>query len=187
MPWSDGAGGRIRTCVAVRRRIYSPLELATLPPLHCSPDAAWSPRGDSNPLTCRLQIGCAAIAPLGLMKPSRALTGVPSWYDRLTRQSESHPVSGVRTMIDYIEADSPVNARAPKSLSLSHARIPERQLTPGRPASAVRCVFQHDAQQSEFIADSITQRKVAFTTRRGPSINQCHDDRVPVGTAADDV
>src|SRR5229473_722523 len=35
--WSDndsgGAGGRIRTCVAVRRRIYSPLELATLPPL----------------------------------------------------------------------------------------------------------------------------------------------------------
>ena len=25
----------------------------------------WSPRGDSNPLTYRLQIGCAAIAPLG--------------------------------------------------------------------------------------------------------------------------
>lgn len=28
-----GAGGRIRTCVAVRRRFYRPLELATLPPL----------------------------------------------------------------------------------------------------------------------------------------------------------
>ena len=27
--------------------------------------ASWSPRGDSNPPTCRLQIGCAAIAPLG--------------------------------------------------------------------------------------------------------------------------
>ncbi len=26
---------------------------------------SWSPRGDSNPPTCRLQIGCAAIAPLG--------------------------------------------------------------------------------------------------------------------------
>ena len=25
----------------------------------------WSPRGDSNPPTCQLQIGCAAIAPLG--------------------------------------------------------------------------------------------------------------------------
>ena len=24
-----------------------------------------SPRGDSNPLTCRLQIGCATVAPLG--------------------------------------------------------------------------------------------------------------------------
>ena len=81
----DGAGGRIRTCVAVRRRIYSPLELATLPPLRESllrslaswvagrpgagppltPLSGWSPRGDSNPLTYRLQIGCAAIAPLG--------------------------------------------------------------------------------------------------------------------------
>ena len=27
--------------------------------------AIWSPRGDSNPPTCRLQIGCATIAPLG--------------------------------------------------------------------------------------------------------------------------
>ena len=27
----------------------------------------WSPRGDSNPPTCQLQIGCAAIAPLGLL------------------------------------------------------------------------------------------------------------------------
>jgi hypothetical protein len=27
---------------------------------------AWSPRGDSNPPTFRLQIGCATVAPLGL-------------------------------------------------------------------------------------------------------------------------
>ena len=83
-----GAGGRIRTCVAVRRRIYSPLELATLPPLQGSP-WAWSPRGDSNPLTYRLQIGCAAIAPLGptlTTTPSRVLrrrTGVS--------ESKRHP------------------------------------------------------------------------------------------------
>ena len=73
---ATGAGGRIRTCVAVRRRFYRPLDLTTLPPLrgaavapavHLRAAAArWSPRGDSNPLTYRLQIGCAAIAPLGL-------------------------------------------------------------------------------------------------------------------------
>ncbi len=28
-------------------------------------EATWSPRGDSNPPTCQLQIGCATIAPLG--------------------------------------------------------------------------------------------------------------------------
>ena len=71
-----GAGGRIRTCVAVRRRFYRPLDLTTLPPLRGAAVASavhprtaaarWSPRGDSNPLTYRLQIGCAAIAPLGL-------------------------------------------------------------------------------------------------------------------------
>ena len=83
VPWlpasvarATGAGGRIRTCVAVRRRFYRPLDLTTLPPLrgaavapavHLRAAAArWSPRGDSNPLTYRLQIGCAAIAPLGL-------------------------------------------------------------------------------------------------------------------------
>src|SRR4030043_4372 len=51
-------GGRIRTCAAVRRQIYSLLVLTTHPPLR-------SPRGDSNPLTYRLQIGCATVAPLG--------------------------------------------------------------------------------------------------------------------------
>ncbi len=33
---------------------------------HCPlPAPARSPRGDSNPLTYRLQVGCAAVAPLG--------------------------------------------------------------------------------------------------------------------------
>lgn len=83
-----GAGGRIRTCVAVRRRIYSPLELATLPPLQGSP-RAWSPRGDSNPLTYRLQIGCAAIAPLGptlTTTPFDVLTAV-----RIVERTERTP------------------------------------------------------------------------------------------------
>src|SRR5690606_13977511 len=31
----------------------------------------WSPRGDSNPLTYRLQIGCAAVAPLGRVRADR--------------------------------------------------------------------------------------------------------------------
>src|SRR5215207_8490295 len=32
-----GAGGRIRTCVAVKRRFYRPLDLTTLPPLPVTP------------------------------------------------------------------------------------------------------------------------------------------------------
>ncbi len=32
----------------------------------------WSPRGDSNPPTCRLQIGCATTAPLGLILGANA-------------------------------------------------------------------------------------------------------------------
>ena len=73
-------GGRIRTCVAFRQRFYRPPVLTAHPPLRndvllfMAPDGfvcwrffdtGWSPRGESNPLTCRLQIGCAAIAPLG--------------------------------------------------------------------------------------------------------------------------
>src|SRR4030042_2021810 len=57
-PKPDTGGGRIRTCEAVRRQIYSLLVLAAHPPLR-------SPRGDSNPLAYRLQIGCATVAPLG--------------------------------------------------------------------------------------------------------------------------
>ena len=39
------------------------LSLVPMPPV-------WSPRGDSNPLTYRLQVGCATIAPLGPGRPS---------------------------------------------------------------------------------------------------------------------
>ena len=113
VPWlpasvaqATGAGGRIRTCVAVRRRFYRPLELTTLPPLRASmcrhprPRASpqnpagskWSPRGDSNPLTCRLQIGCAAIAPLGPDSAGAHETitpGQPAKCDRLSIETAS--------------------------------------------------------------------------------------------------
>jgi hypothetical protein len=49
--------------------------LQTVPISHsgtspCDPDSRKlnSPRGESNPLTYRLQVGCAAIAPLGRKK-----------------------------------------------------------------------------------------------------------------------
>ena len=42
----------------LQRRIYSPLVLTAHPP-------RLSPRGDLNPLTFRLQVGCATFAPLG--------------------------------------------------------------------------------------------------------------------------
>ena len=97
---SSGAGGRIRTCVAVRRLIYSQLELATLPPLQgllvlCprlgngAEATLWSPRGDSNPPTYRLQIGCAAIAPLGHESPpgARARTQNPASQREASRIS----------------------------------------------------------------------------------------------------
>ena len=82
-----GAGGRIRTCEAFRRRFYRPVVLATHPPRHSqhltpqqptshpprTPHHAASlftstqtrpqevePKGGFEPPTCRLQIGCAA-------------------------------------------------------------------------------------------------------------------------------
>ena len=47
-----------------------PSECIGVPPLS---QQFWSPGGDSNPPTCRLQIGCAAVAPPGL-KPDNTLT-----------------------------------------------------------------------------------------------------------------
>lgn len=66
-----GAGGRIRTCVAFRRRFYRPVVLATHPPQQGSvriggaldgQRQSWAlePKGGLEPPTCRLQIGCAA-------------------------------------------------------------------------------------------------------------------------------
>ena len=82
-----GAGGRIRTCEAFRRRFYRPVVLATHPPRHSthlspidpvhtptstparSPSSVHQhanranrvePKGGFEPPTCRLQIGCAA-------------------------------------------------------------------------------------------------------------------------------
>src|SRR5438067_1355275 len=81
---SRGGGGRIRTCVARRAADLQSAAInhSATPPLHpgdakerapvgvLAPHrlprvAGRSPRGDSNPLTYRLQVGCAAIAPLG--------------------------------------------------------------------------------------------------------------------------
>ena len=79
---SGGEGG-IRTSEGVSRRFYRPFRLTTPAPLHRplfvppgeggkgrgvkrpSFGLRMSPRGESNPLTYRLQVGCAAIAPLG--------------------------------------------------------------------------------------------------------------------------
>src|SRR3990172_6491169 len=61
--WWRGQDSNLRS--HFRRQIYSLLVLAAHPPLQ-----EWSPRGDSNPLTCRLQVGCATIAPLGPVGPS---------------------------------------------------------------------------------------------------------------------
>src|SRR4030042_6469344 len=63
----DGGGGRIRTYVAFRRQIYSLLRLSTPAPLPAQTQSQ-SPRGESNPLTYRLQVGCATIALLGQIK-----------------------------------------------------------------------------------------------------------------------
>ena len=42
----------------------APINHSGTPP-HTTNETQYSPRGDSNPLTYRLQVGCAAIAPLG--------------------------------------------------------------------------------------------------------------------------
>ena len=74
---------RMRAAPAARRSGHA------LPPPR---DLVWSPRGDSNPLTYRLQIGCAAVAPLG---PEAALRPVgPLWAESLLRPTKIGPASG---------------------------------------------------------------------------------------------
>jgi hypothetical protein len=46
------------------RQIYSLFRLTAPAPLQDA-QVRQSPRGDSNPLTYRLQVGCATVAPLG--------------------------------------------------------------------------------------------------------------------------
>ena len=83
--WCRGQDSNLRS--RFRLRFYRPPVLATHPPRQqlqgsrgreqglCSLSLVpmppvWSPRGDSNPLTYRLQVGCATIAPLGPGRPS---------------------------------------------------------------------------------------------------------------------
>src|SRR3972149_6083550 len=58
--WWRGQDSNLRSPSG--QRFYRPLVLATHAPLRLS---GWSPRGDSNPLTYRLQVGCATVAPRG--------------------------------------------------------------------------------------------------------------------------
>ena len=67
--WWRGQGSNLRS--PSRRQIYSLLRLTTPAPLPVHNTKTQkkysgnSPRGDSNPLTYRLQVGCATIALLG--------------------------------------------------------------------------------------------------------------------------
>ena len=63
--WWRGQDSNLRSPSG--RQFYRLLRLTTPAPLQCYRQIlrAPSPRGDSNPLTYRLQVGCAAIALLG--------------------------------------------------------------------------------------------------------------------------
>src|SRR5271157_4813383 len=62
--WWRGQGSNL--CSPSGRQFYRLFRLTTPAPLHESlSGCGHSPRGESNPLTYRLQIGCAAIALLG--------------------------------------------------------------------------------------------------------------------------
>src|SRR3989304_2130639 len=103
--WCRGQDSNLRSPSG--RRFYRPLVLATHPPRRCPGGRklnalhlpqprrqlptpvllppTWSPRGDSNPPTYRLQVGCATIAPLGL---------APRWFNGTnqgTQQKDAPP------------------------------------------------------------------------------------------------
>ena len=61
----SGGGGWIRTNEACRRQIYSLLVLATHPPRLLLAMHITQPESGFEPLPCRLQVGCATVAPLG--------------------------------------------------------------------------------------------------------------------------
>ena len=85
----------------------------------------WSPRGDSNPLTYRLQIGCAAIAPLGRRDTGDA-PGLPARAARAQRR-RAHPAHEYRNAPEYASSRIPPGCPTRARSSARPAGRPERR------------------------------------------------------------
>ena len=84
-----------------------------------------SPRGDSNPPTCRLQVGCAAIAPLGRFRPYPSITERPQRPGPLLKVQLPCPASQypAPTCLDMRHEIGGGSARAQESLPTLEAGI----------------------------------------------------------------
>src|SRR3990172_6387606 len=98
--WWRGQDSNLRSPSG--QRFYRPLVLAAHAPLL----ERWSPRGDSNPLTYRLQIGCATVAPRG---PGSSAWGVCPRPQAEGPNKSTPPTSGLRPQYRRAYSDKSSN------------------------------------------------------------------------------
>src|SRR3990172_6378644 len=105
---------------------------------------AWSPRGDSNPLTYRLQVGCATVAPLGHTR----FRAPNIFYHKSPSGRRNFPIT--RAQVSIVTSKPKVK--------LGPIGILTYLTLPGPPYGALRGILQGYAQLRQLVPYPISQR-----------------------------